>query len=51
MVEIVDLILNQGVAIAMLIYFIMRFEKILTNNTKAFEQLNINVLTLLKRFK
>lgn len=35
MEEIISLILNQGVAIAMLIYFVLRFEKILKTNTDA----------------
>lgn len=37
--EFIDYIINQGVTIGMLIYFIFRFEKILNNHTKAINRL------------
>jgi len=37
--EILQYLMNQGVAIAMLGYFIIRFEKILKTNTKALSQM------------
>lgn len=33
--EIINLILNNGVAVGMLLYFVLRFEKILNQNTEA----------------
>lgn len=39
METITQIILNQGVAIAMLVYFVLRFEKILNNNTEILTEL------------
>lgn len=41
--SIVELIMNQSVAIAMLIYFVLRFEKLLKSNTDAIKTLELSV--------